>query len=102
MRNTFGANDCRLLCINSLQDGAPGHEPNPCEFYLSAIHMMPNASPGQNLGRLLNKEDVDELRDFVRDVSSKDIIPNMEQRIRALNQQLDKAWKRYAGVQTIF
>ncbi|KAL4591859.1 hypothetical protein LXL04_004833 [Taraxacum kok-saghyz] len=89
MRNTFGANDCRLLCINSLQDGAPAHEPNPWEFY------MPNASPDQNLGRLLNKEDVDELRDFVRDVSSKDIIPNMEQRIRVLNQQVSATRKGF-------
>ncbi|KAI3489004.1 hypothetical protein L1887_46871 [Cichorium endivia] len=56
MRNTCGANDCRLLCINSSQDGPLDHEPNPWEFYMS------NASPGQHLGRLLNKEDVDEVK----------------------------------------
>lgn len=89
MRNTFGANDCRLLCINSLQGEALDHEPNPWEFY------MPNASPDQHLGRLLNKEDVDELKDFVRDLSSKDIIPNMEQRIRVLNQQVSATRKGF-------
>ncbi|KAI3723050.1 hypothetical protein L2E82_02024 [Cichorium intybus] len=56
MRNTSGANDCRLLCINSSQDRPLDHEPNPWEFYMS------NASPGQHLGCLLNKEDVDELK----------------------------------------
>lgn len=89
MRNTFGANDCRLLCINSSQDGPSDHEPNPWEFYMS------NASPGQHLGRLLNKEDVDELKDFVRDLSSKDIIPNMEHRIRVLNQQVSATRKGF-------
>lgn len=89
MRSTFGSNDCRLLCINSSQDGLVDHEPNPWDPYNS------NASPGQNLGRLLSKEDMDELKDFVRDLSSKDIIPNMEQRIRVLNQQVSATRKGF-------
>nr|XP_043638144.1 trafficking protein particle complex subunit 8 [Erigeron canadensis] len=89
MRNTFGSNDCRLLCINSSQDGIADHEPNPWEHYSS------NISPGQHLGCLLNNEDVDELKEFVRDLSSKDIIPNMEQRIRVLNQQVSATRKGF-------
>ncbi|KAK9072718.1 hypothetical protein SSX86_009153 [Deinandra increscens subsp. villosa] len=89
MRNTFGSNDCRLLCINSSQDQLIDREPNPWDPYGS------NASSGQNLGCLLNHEDVDELKDFVRNLSSKDIIPNMEQRIRVLNQQVSATRKGF-------
>lgn len=89
MRNTFGSNDCRLLYINSSQDGLVDHEPNPWDPYGS------KASPGQHLGRFLNNEDMDELKDFVRDLSSKDIIPNMEQRIRVLNQQVSATRKGF-------
>ncbi|KAL8255725.1 hypothetical protein R6Q59_030792 [Mikania micrantha] len=89
MRNTFGSNDCRLLCINSSQDQLVDRELNPWDPYGS------NASHGQNLGCLLNQEDMDELKDFVRDLSSKDIIPNMEQRIRVLNQQVSATRKGF-------
>ncbi|KAI3823375.1 hypothetical protein L1987_04810 [Smallanthus sonchifolius] len=89
MRNTFGSNDCRLLCINSSQDRLADHEPNPWAPYGS------NASPGQHLGCLLNNEDMDELKAFVRDLLSKDIIPNMEQRIRVLNQQVSATRKGF-------
>ncbi|XP_022024957.1 trafficking protein particle complex subunit 8 isoform X1 [Helianthus annuus] len=89
MRNTFGSNDCRLLCINSSQGQSVDHQPNPWDPYGS------NASPGQHLGCLLNNEDMDELRNFVRDLSSKDIIPNMEQRIRVLNQQVSATRKGF-------
>lgn len=89
MRNTFGSNDCRLLCINSSQDGLVDHEPNPWDPYSSS------ASRGQQLGCLLNNEDLDELKDFVRDLSSKDIIPYMEQTIRVLNQQVSATRKGF-------
>ncbi|KAI7725801.1 hypothetical protein M8C21_013972 [Ambrosia artemisiifolia] len=89
MRNTFGSNECRLLCINSSQGQLVDHTPNPWDPYGS------NASPGQHLGCLLNNEDIEELRDFVRDLSSKDIIPNMEQRIRVLNQQVSATRKGF-------
>ncbi|XP_024985090.1 trafficking protein particle complex subunit 8 isoform X2 [Cynara cardunculus var. scolymus] len=89
MRNTFGSNECRLLCFNSSEDGLVDHQPNPWDPYASV------ASPGQHLGRLLNKDDIDELKDFVRDLSSKDIIPNMEQRIRVLNQQVSATRKGF-------
>ncbi|XP_071710414.1 uncharacterized protein [Rutidosis leptorrhynchoides] len=89
MRNTFGSSDCRLLCINSSQDGLVDHEPNPWDHYSSS------ASRGQHSGCLLNNEDIDELKDFVRDLSSKYIIPNMEQRIRVLNQQVSATRKGF-------
>ncbi|KVH90571.1 hypothetical protein Ccrd_007407 [Cynara cardunculus var. scolymus] len=68
MRNTFGSNECRLLCFNSSEDGLVDHQPNPWDPYL---------------------------KDFVRDLSSKDIIPNMEQRIRVLNQQVSATRKGF-------
>lgn len=40
MRNTFGSNECRLLCINSSQDGLVDHEPNPWDHYVSAFLKM--------------------------------------------------------------
>ncbi|KAK1435003.1 hypothetical protein QVD17_00758 [Tagetes erecta] len=89
MRSKFGSNDCRLLCINSSQNQLDDRKPNPWNPYVS------NASPGQHLGCLLSNEDIDELRDFVRDLSSKDIIPNMEQRIRVLNQQVSATRKGF-------
>ncbi|XP_076953793.1 uncharacterized protein LOC143627976 [Bidens hawaiensis] len=89
MRNTFGSNECRLLCINSSQGQLVDHKPNPWDPYVS------NALPGQHLGCLLNNEDMDELKVFVRDLSSKDIIPNMEQRIRVLNQQVSATRKGF-------
>ncbi|KAJ9554786.1 hypothetical protein OSB04_009400 [Centaurea solstitialis] len=96
MRNTFGSNDCRLLCINSSQDGLVDHQPNPWAPYVSAFLMMRFvASGGQHVGRLLNNDDMDEFRDFVRDLSSKDIIPNMEQKIRILNQQVSATRKGF-------
>ncbi|KAK3004340.1 hypothetical protein RJ639_018256 [Escallonia herrerae] len=123
MRGTFGLNACRLLCLNSSQDGLADHQEN-----LWAHYQKSDASPGQRLGCFLSMEDLDELTDIMQDLSSKQIIPHMEQKSRVLNQQirvlgdyafmlrdyelalsnyrllstdykLDKAWKRYAGVQ---
>ncbi|KAG5524716.1 hypothetical protein RHGRI_031404 [Rhododendron griersonianum] len=82
MRNTFGSNDCGLMCINSSQDGLEEHQENPW-----ALHKA-ESSPGQHLGCFLNNDDRDELKIAMQDLSSKHIIPHMEQKIRVLNQQV--------------
>ncbi|KAM7499968.1 hypothetical protein LguiA_024382 [Lonicera macranthoides] len=81
MRSTFGLNDCRMLCINSSEDELD-HSGNLWTPYKS------DASPSQRLGCFLSIEDLDELKDMVQDLSSKHIIPHMEQKIRLLNQQV--------------
>ncbi|KAE9446343.1 hypothetical protein C3L33_21763, partial [Rhododendron williamsianum] len=55
MRNTFGSNDCGLMCINSSQDGLEEHQENPW-----ALHKA-ESSPGQHLGCFLNNDDRDEV-----------------------------------------
>lgn len=37
MKSTFGSNDCRLLYLNSSQDGLVEHEDNPWAPYVSQI-----------------------------------------------------------------
>lgn len=88
MRSTFGANCCRLLCINSSKDGSEEHE-NLWAAYKTDI------SPGQQLCCFLSADDLDELKKFVHDLSSKHIIPHMEQKIRVLNQQVSATRKGF-------
>lgn len=55
MRSTFGLHDCRLLCINSAQDGLVNHQENlwaPYKF---------DASSSQHLGGFLSVDDLDEV-----------------------------------------
>ncbi|KAK2968934.1 hypothetical protein RJ640_003621 [Escallonia rubra] len=89
MRSTFGLNACRLLCLNSFQDGLADHQENLWAPYKS------DASPGQRLGCFLSMEDLDELTDIMQDLSSKQIIPHMEQKIRVLNQQVSATRKGF-------
>lgn len=88
MRSTFGANCCRLLCINSSKDGSEEHE-NLWAAYKTDI------SPGQQLCCFLSADDLDELKKFVHDLSSRHIIPHMEQKIRVLNQQVSATRKGF-------
>uniref|UniRef100_A0A5B6ZRC8 Putative trafficking protein particle complex subunit 8 n=1 Tax=Davidia involucrata TaxID=16924 RepID=A0A5B6ZRC8_DAVIN len=89
MRSTFGSNDCRLLCINSSEDGLAEHQQNPW-----APHKT-DASPSQRLGCFLNIDDLDEIKNIMQDLSSKHIIPHMEQKIRVLNQQVSATRKGF-------
>ncbi|KAI7991474.1 Trafficking protein particle complex subunit 8 [Camellia lanceoleosa] len=82
MRSTFGSNDCGLLCVNSSQDGLVEHQENPWALYRT------ESSPNHRLGCFLNIDDMDELQNVMQDLSSKHIIPHMEQKIRVLNQQV--------------
>ncbi|KAJ8565224.1 hypothetical protein K7X08_007800 [Anisodus acutangulus] len=88
MRSTFGANCCHLLCINSSKDGSEEHE-NLWAAYKTDI------SHGQQLRCFLSSDDLDELKKFVQDLSSKHIIPHMEQKIRLLNQQVSATRKGF-------
>lgn len=89
MRSTFGLHDCRLLCINSSQDGLLDHQENLWAPFKS------DASPTQSLGYFLSIDDLDELRNIMQDLSSKHIIPQMEQKIRVLNQQVSATRKGF-------
>ncbi|XP_024028403.1 trafficking protein particle complex subunit 8 isoform X3 [Morus notabilis] len=85
MRSTFGS-DCQLLCINSSEDGPVEHQDNPWKS---------ETSSGQNLGSFLNVNDINEMRDIMQELSTKQIIPCMEQKIRVLNQQVSATRKGF-------
>ncbi|KAL5060385.1 hypothetical protein RYX36_031989 [Vicia faba] len=89
MRNTFGTSDSLLLSINSSPDVPIKHQDNP---WASQIY---NVSPNQDLGCFLNIDDINEIKDLMQDLSSKHIIPNMEQKIRLLNQQVSATRKGF-------
>lgn len=82
MRGTFGSSECRMLCINSAENGSVYRQDNPWSLY------KPDPKLGQDLGCFLNVDDLDEMRDLMQELSSKHIIPHMEQKIRLLNQQV--------------
>ncbi|XP_028777528.1 trafficking protein particle complex subunit 8 isoform X2 [Neltuma alba] len=89
MRNTFGTSDCALLCINSSTDAPIKREENPWASYNSDV------SPGPDLGFFLNTDDITMIKDLMQDLSSKHIIPSMEQKIRVLNQQVSATRKGF-------
>lgn len=79
MRSTFGPNDCKLLCINSSQGADDELKDNPWRSHPSL---------NKDSDSFLNLDDLNEIREFMLDLSSKHIIPHMEQKIRMLNQQV--------------
>ncbi|KAE8125213.1 hypothetical protein FH972_020046 [Carpinus fangiana] len=87
MRSTFGSNDCQLLCINSSPHGLVERPENPWAPYKC------DPSPSQCLGCFLNIDDFNKIKDLMQDLSSKHIIPYMEQKIRVLNQQVSATRK---------
>ncbi|XP_050243779.1 uncharacterized protein LOC126692278 isoform X1 [Quercus robur] len=89
MKSTFGSNECQLLCINSSHDGPVEHQDNPWAPYESDV------SPSQCVGCFLNIDDSNEIKDLMQDLSSKHIIPYMEQKIRFLNQQVSATRKGF-------
>ncbi|GAB4857152.1 hypothetical protein Ancab_015062 [Ancistrocladus abbreviatus] len=88
MKNTFGSNDCRLLCINSLQDGSLEN----CDIWNS---VKVDASITLHIGCFLSDGDIDEIKLLMQDLSTKHIIPHMEQKIRMLNQQVSATRKGF-------
>ncbi|XP_014495790.1 trafficking protein particle complex subunit 8 [Vigna radiata var. radiata] len=91
MRSTFGTGDCSLLCINSSQEAPFKHQDNPWASYISDS----SSSSTQDVGCFLNMDDIDEIKVLMQDLSSKRIIPNMEQTIRILNQQVSATRKGF-------
>lgn len=89
MRSTFGPNDCQLLCINSSEDGRIEHQDNPWASHKS------DASPSKHLGSFLNNDDFSKIKNAMQELSSKHIIPYMEQKIRVLNQQVSATRKGF-------
>ncbi|KAL9373909.1 hypothetical protein Peur_033529 [Populus x canadensis] len=89
MKNTFGFNGCHLLCINSSQDEQIEHQDNPWVPYKF------DSSPSQDLGCYLNIDDLNEIKDLIQELSSKHIIPYMEQKVRVLNQQISATRKGF-------
>ncbi|XP_059462278.1 uncharacterized protein LOC132191337 isoform X3 [Corylus avellana] len=87
MRSTFGSNECQLLCINSSPHGLVERPENPWAPYKC------DPSPSQCLGCFLNIDDFNKIKDLMQDLSSKHIIPYMEQKIRVLNQQVSATRK---------
>ncbi|KAF2289607.1 hypothetical protein GH714_037427 [Hevea brasiliensis] len=72
-----------------LNDGAM--DPKILKHYL----LKSVASPNQHLGCLLNIDDLNEIKDLMQELSSKHIIPYMEQKVRALNQQVSATRKGF-------
>ncbi|XP_057438916.1 uncharacterized protein LOC130730816 isoform X2 [Lotus japonicus] len=89
MRNTFGTSDCLLLCINSSPDASINYQDNPWASNISG------SSTSQDVGCFLNVDDINEIKDLMQDLSSKHIIPSMEQKIRVLNQQVSATRKGF-------
>ncbi|MBA0625032.1 hypothetical protein Godav_010285 [Gossypium davidsonii] len=118
MRSTFGPNDCQLLCINSSQDGQTRHKDTPWstfvnyltlkDYYLSVTYLFigkclgilcwfkrSDALATEHLGRFLKLDDLNEIKNLMQELSSKHIIPYMEQKIRLLNQQVSSTRKGF-------
>ncbi|KAL2345307.1 hypothetical protein Fmac_006592 [Flemingia macrophylla] len=91
MRNAFGTIDCSLLCINSSLDAPIKHQDNPWALYITDA----SPTPSQDLACFLNIDDINEIKNLMQDLSSKHIIPNMEQKIRVLNQQVSATRKGF-------
>ncbi|XVE61381.1 hypothetical protein DITRI_Ditri06bG0034900 [Diplodiscus trichospermus] len=89
MRSTFGQNDCQLLCINSSEDGKINHQDNPWAPFKS------DGLPIEHLGCFLTFDDFNGIKDLLQELSSKHIIPYMEQKIRVLNQQVSATRKGF-------
>ncbi|XP_073222762.1 uncharacterized protein [Cicer arietinum] len=78
-----------MLCINSSIDAPIKHQDNPWASQIS------DTSPNQDLDCFLNIDDINEIKDLMQDLTSKHIIPNMEQKIRVLNQQVSATRKGF-------
>ncbi|CAM8970935.1 unnamed protein product [Rhodiola kirilowii] len=89
MKSKLGPNDCLLLCINSAQDGTADPPDSP---WLAHQYDPPNES---HRGRFLDADDLNEMKNLMQDLTSKHIIPYMEQKIRVLNQQVSATRKGF-------
>ncbi|KAL2900811.1 Trafficking protein particle complex subunit 8 [Bienertia sinuspersici] len=83
MKNTFGSNECQLLCINSSLGESVESQVNPWSSRKSIKK------------HFLNLDDIDQIRVLMQDLTTKHIIPHMEQKIRVLNQQVSATRKGF-------
>ncbi|XP_021755995.1 trafficking protein particle complex subunit 8-like [Chenopodium quinoa] len=83
MKNTYGSNDCQLLCINSSQGGSVDSQANPW------------SSCKQIKEHFLDTDNIDQIKVLMQDLTTKHVIPHMEQKIRALNQQVSATRKGF-------
>lgn len=92
MKGTFGPHDCRLLCINSSQSN---EEILPEDIWTPFVSssLADNSSSDHVLGRCFNRNDLEQINEFMQEFSVKNIIPYMEQKIRSLNQQVSATRK---------
>ena len=95
IRETLGVAQCSLIRINSnsaqqpLPEGAPPPEDIWTAFRPHAAKM--DLSPAERTrvrGALLSRADVDGVRQFVRDLAHKALLPHMDKRVRLLNAQV--------------
>ncbi|XP_020578144.1 trafficking protein particle complex subunit 8 [Phalaenopsis equestris] len=89
MKSTFGPADCRILCINSSAGGDGELKDNPW------LNFKAHMSVSQEIGSFLNIDDLLEIKEFMQELTSKHIIPYMEQKIRFLNQQVSATRKGF-------
>lgn len=83
MKNTYGSNECELLCINSSQGVSVEGLVNPWSSCKSIKE------------HFLDTNDIDQIKVFMQELTTKHIIPHMEQKIRALNQQVSATRKGF-------
>eukprot|EP01018_Ginkgo_biloba_P005816 Gb_19012 [translate_table: standard] len=92
MKGTFGVNDCSLLCINSSQIDEELLPEDIWKPYVSSSS-VDNTSSQKNLGSFINRSDMEQIKEFMQDLSVKNVIPYLEQKIRSLNQQVSATRK---------
>ncbi|KAE8671679.1 SYP121 protein [Hibiscus syriacus] len=93
-----GAMDPKILkhylLVHDNQDGPLDNFDNIINTKV-AKDLKPDALPTENLGGFPNLDDLNEIKDFLQELSSKHIIPYMEQKIRVLNQQVSATRKGF-------
>ncbi|KAF3771826.1 Trafficking protein particle complex subunit 8 [Nymphaea thermarum] len=89
MRGTFGSSSCQLLCINSSLGEGDECQSKPW------TNKEADASNDHEIGRFLDVNDLNEIRDLLQELSTKHIIPYMEQKIRILNAQVSTTRKGF-------
>ncbi|CAN6466715.1 unnamed protein product [Victoria cruziana] len=89
MRGTFGSSSCQLLCINSSRGEGDECKSKPW------VNKKADASNYHEIGRCLDENDLNKIRDLLQELSTKHIIPYMEQKIRILNSQVSTTRKGF-------
>ncbi|CAM9004044.1 unnamed protein product [Rhodiola kirilowii] len=95
MKSKLGPNDCLLLCINSAKMELQIRLTVP-----GLLIMLQSDPPNEShRGRFLDADDLNEMKNLMQDLTSKHIIPYMEQKIRnaqstGFRNQIKNLWWR--------